>query len=86
MDPEEAKLALADSDDDEMIKNIINQGDEAIFEQSDEEEGEGGKVHKDKKPEGWIPYPPLEKLRSVIKERMLDLAKLSTDDTMGLIK
>ena len=86
LDPEEAKLALADSDDDEMIEDIINQGTKAILEQSEDEEGEEGKAHKDKKPEGWLPYPPLEKLRCVIKERMLDLAKLSTDDTMGLIK
>ena len=79
-------MALADSDDEETMEDIINQGTNVILEQSDDEDGEGGKVHVDKKPEGWIPYPPLEKLRGVIKERMLDLAKLSTDDTMGLIK
>ena len=51
LDEEEAKVALADSDEEIENRN-------AILELSDEE-GEETKKSKNKKPDGWIPYPPL---------------------------
>ena len=56
LDEEEAKAALADSDD-ELDPHISKQS--AILELSDEEGEESNKKGKGKKPDGWVPFPPL---------------------------